>query len=86
MAKLCDFGWAVRTPDMRDTLCGTPLYSSPELIKNEHYDRKIDIWSIGVMTYEFIYGKGPFGIKSRDDLYNVVEKEVEFPGEVKTSK
>lgn len=30
------------------------------------------------MTYEFIYGKGPFGIKSRDDLYKVVEREVEF--------
>ena len=34
VAKLCDFGWAVRALEMRDTLCGTPLYSSPELIKS----------------------------------------------------
>lgn len=32
------------------------------------------------MTYEFIYGKGSFGMNSRDDLYKVVEREVEFSG------
>jgi len=34
VAKICDFGWAVHAPELRSTLCGTPLYSSPELIKN----------------------------------------------------
>lgn len=28
-AKLCDFGWAVFSPLMRGTQCGTPLYASP---------------------------------------------------------
>jgi serine/threonine protein kinase len=33
VAKLGDFGWAVKTNVFRETLCGTPLYSSPEIVK-----------------------------------------------------
>ncbi len=34
VAKICDFGWAVHSPHLlRETLCGTPLYSCPEIIK-----------------------------------------------------
>lgn len=29
IAKLCDFGWSINSSEMRETLCGTPLYSSP---------------------------------------------------------
>lgn len=64
ICKLCDFGWAVKTDGFRKTLCGTPLYSSPEMVKKEKYDIKIDIWCLGVMTYELIFGKSPFDIKS----------------------
>jgi aurora kinase len=34
VVKLTDFGWSVHNPDktMRETICGTPLYLSPELI------------------------------------------------------
>ncbi len=29
MVKICDFGWAVHSPLLRSTRCGTPLYVSP---------------------------------------------------------
>jgi serine/threonine protein kinase len=62
--KLCDFGWAVQSPLSRGTLCGTPIYASPELVlKQQNYDTKIDIWNIGIMTYEFLFGFTPFNIK-----------------------
>jgi aurora kinase len=34
VVKLTDFGWSVYNPDnsLRETICGTPLYLSPELI------------------------------------------------------
>jgi len=48
-------------------------------VKCEPYDRKIDIWSLGVMTFEFIYGCSPFDIQSSEDLHKVVENEIEFP-------
>jgi serine/threonine protein kinase len=33
LVKLCDFGWAIHSPLMRGTRCGTPLYTPPEMIK-----------------------------------------------------
>ncbi len=33
---------------MRDTRCGTPLYSSPEVVKKDSYDNKVDVWNIGI--------------------------------------
>lgn len=60
MAKICDFGWSINSPLLRETHCGTPLYSSPEMIERKQYDSKVDIWNIGVMTYEFLYGRVPF--------------------------
>ena len=72
-AKLCDFGWAVHAPMLRNTQCGTPLYSPPEIIKNEYYDSKVDLWCIGVLTYEMLYGTSPFEIRHINDLAKIVE-------------
>jgi aurora kinase len=33
VVKICDFGWAIHSPLLRDTRCGTPLYASPEMLK-----------------------------------------------------
>jgi serine/threonine protein kinase len=72
VAKICDFGWAVYSPLLRDTRCGTPVYASPEMIKKELYDSKIDIWNIGVLTYELLFGNIPFEIKQVDDINKIV--------------
>jgi serine/threonine protein kinase len=56
----------------RGTLCGTPIYASPELVKKMQYDTKIDIWNIGILTYELLYGRVPFEIRCEDDLQKVV--------------
>jgi aurora kinase len=60
--KICDFGWSIDTKLMRETFCGTPLYVSPELLKKKYYDNKVDIWGLGIMTYELLLGKVPFEI------------------------
>lgn len=49
--KICDFGWAVHGLEMRKTRCGTPLYLSPEIVRGEPHDDRVDIWAVGVMTY-----------------------------------
>ena len=53
--KLGDFGVAgviEHTKSKKDTQIGTPLYMSPEMLNDEKYDSKSDIWSLGVLLYE----------------------------------
>lgn len=63
--KISDFGWSVHAPNnRRNTLCGTLDYLPPEMIKSgskdNWYNEKVDLWSLGVLTYEFLVGEAPF--------------------------
>ena len=63
--KISDFGWSVHAPNnRRQTMCGTLDYLPPEMIKpnprDPVYDENIDIWSLGVLMYEFLVGEAPF--------------------------
>ena len=70
---MCDFGWAVnKKEELRSTFCGTPLYLSPEMLQGSRYDEKVDLWAIGVLTYELFYGNSPFDINEQQDLIKIV--------------
>lgn len=51
IAKIGDFGCAVYSCCMRKSKIGSPAYLSPEQLNHNFYSNKIDIWSIGIMTY-----------------------------------
>ena len=71
--KLCDFGWSVFEPStLRETVCGTPLYTCPELVKGQKYSDKIDMWTIGMLTFELFFGQIPFKIEDEEDLAKIV--------------
>ena len=60
---------------------GTPGYAAPEVIMENKYDFKADIWSIGVITYYLFSNKLPFDFPDKKDLIKyTLEKEVEFNG------
>ena len=63
--KISDFGWSVHAPNnRRQTMCGTLDYLPPEMIKSgqqdNFYSQAVDLWSLGVLTYEFLCGEAPF--------------------------
>lgn len=63
--KISDFGWSVHAPNnRRKTMCGTLDYLPPEMLKpgtsDNYYNEKVDLWSLGVLTYEFLVGEAPF--------------------------
>ena len=78
VVKISDFGWAVYNDvgaGMRKTVSGSPLYYPPEIVKGEQYDAKIDLWNVGMMTYECLLGKIPFRIYTEMDLDKIVRVE-----------
>lgn len=61
--KIGDFGFAKNlnsTSSMLKTLVGTPAYMAPQILKEERYTYKCDIWSLGVIVYEMVVGKIPW--------------------------
>ena len=54
------------------TQTGTPYYASPEVWKDQPYDNKSDIWSLGCVLYEMITLKTPFRAENMEGLYNKV--------------
>lgn len=59
--------------ELRSTYCGTPLYLSPEILKGNRYDEKVDIWAIGILAYELLLGNSPFEIYEQNDLHKIVK-------------
>lgn len=59
--KITDFGFACTFNEEGLTLkLGSPIFMAPELFKKEVYNDRVDIWSIGIITYMMIFGEPPF--------------------------
>lgn len=73
--KIADFGWSVHAPSSRrTTLCGTLDYLPPEMVCGKTHNEKVDLWSLGVLCYEFLTGRPPFESNSYDETYRRISK------------
>lgn len=79
--KIADFGWAVHAPSSRrKTLCGTLDYLPPEMIESKPHDSNVDLWSLGVLCYEFLVGNPPFEAEGHHETYRRIAKvDLKFP-------
>ena len=61
-------------------MLGTPLYMAPELIRHQKYSEKVDVWGLGIITYQLLSGKTPFDGKNIKKInQNIIYKEIKFP-------
>ncbi|KAJ0431948.1 putative protein kinase Aur family [Helianthus annuus] len=78
--KIADFGWSVHTFNRRQTMCGTLDYLPPEMVESAEHDASVDIWSLGILCYEFLYGIPPFEAKEHSDTYRrILLVDLKFP-------
>ncbi|EGC32336.1 hypothetical protein DICPUDRAFT_38535, partial [Dictyostelium purpureum] len=88
--KISDFGLAkiISDKDKATTLCGTPLYVAPEIIKNcfnnnpnnvplSGYGKEVDVWSLGCILYVLLSGRPPFDF-DKVSSHKVLEEPVTF--------
>ncbi|XP_068156859.1 serine/threonine-protein kinase ULK3 isoform X1 [Drosophila tropicalis] len=68
--KVADFGFAqhLKLGEINQQLKGSPLYMAPEIVRKHQYDAKADLWSIGVILYECLFGKAPYSSRTIDEL------------------
>ncbi|CAD8123277.1 unnamed protein product [Paramecium sonneborni] len=85
IAKIGDFGFSIYLDDLNTTSdhtkLGTPLYTAPE-ISTGKYSSKADIWSLGVILYQMLYGYVPFDISVPKDLEKSKKLPIKYPNTI----
>ena len=84
--KIIDFGFAryLEQNELAGSLVGTPMYMEPSILKtfmtsksrvvDGFYDKKVDVWSLGILTYELLIGIVPFIARNIKGLFHSVEQ------------
>ena len=74
VCKISDFGLAktldVPADIVMNSLVGTPLYMSPQILKKGKYTSRSDLWSIGLIFYELLHGSLPWTSLTEEMLLN----------------
>jgi serine/threonine-protein kinase ULK/ATG1 len=91
MLKIADFGFAriLPTTSLAETLCGSPLYMAPEILRYEKYDAKADLWSVGTVLFEMVCARPPFRANNHVELLRKIEDrkdQIRFTEGVVTSR
>jgi serine/threonine protein kinase len=60
--KIVDYGFCKKLPNnsTSNTMCGTPEYIPPEMVRSKPHTRAVDLWSFGVFLYELTTRATPF--------------------------
>lgn len=68
-----------------NTLCGTPEYMAPEMLKEIGHGPGVDIWALGCMMYEFLHGSPPFGGGMQEIFVATLSCNPEVNGDISES-
>merc|ERR1712232_1541986 len=83
--KLADFGLSKIVSEgvqkqLMQTACGTPGYVAPEVLTADGYDKEVDLWSLGVITYILLCGFPPFYNEHLPVLFEAIMKaDYDYP-------
>lgn len=74
--KIADFGLSkiIGSEVTTNTVCGTPGYCAPEVIRGKNYNASVDLWSVGVIAYILLCGYEPFVDDDERKMYKKILK------------
>jgi len=85
-AKITDFGLSkegIEDNISAKTVCGTPEYLAPEILRKQGHGKAVDWYSFGALIYEMLTGLPPFYTRDREKLFERIKKgELSFPSYV----
>lgn len=70
---------------MLELSCGTPGYMAPEIYYEEPYGRNCDVWSIGILFYELLFGTIPGQEEDEEVRYESIKRGLKFPSSPRIS-
>lgn len=76
--KLADFGLAkegIADNKVTTSFCGSPAYLSPEMVNRRGAGKSADIYGIGAVLYEMVYGSPPFYANDLNTMYEKISKQ-----------
>lgn len=80
--KIIDFGLCFfinNNNSLTYDFCGTPLFTSPDILFGNGYDFSTDLWSLGVTLYYIMVKKYPItGANKKELFYNIKYKLIDF--------
>lgn len=78
--KICDFGLAARCAgeERLSSSFGSTAYMAPEQF-HKNYDARVDLYAVGVILYEMLFGRRPFGGDAASILYAHQHVDVALP-------
>ncbi|CAF1608588.1 unnamed protein product [Rotaria sp. Silwood1] len=86
--KVADFGVAQHIGKRGSrSIRGTLLYMAPEILSSHPYDNRVDLWSMGIILYECLFGRPPFIFSCVDELIEEIKSNVpiEIPNDARIS-
>ena len=96
--KIADLGYSKLVENLKKDFLmsrvGTMLYMSPQILEAQSYTNKTDVWSLGIMFYQMLFGRNPWNIHNNkansnavNSLLNTIrETGLQFPKDIKVSE
>ncbi|XP_020288613.1 serine/threonine-protein kinase PLK1-like isoform X2 [Pseudomyrmex gracilis] len=77
IVKIGDFGLAtIADKNRRMTVCGTPNYIAPEILKQQEYGFEADVWALGCTLHALLMGRPPFESNMLNETYDRIRKHM----------
>ncbi|KAM3131101.1 hypothetical protein pb186bvf_016799 [Paramecium bursaria] len=75
--KICDFGFSKAAQQTNTENKGSPYYISPEQLRKQPHDQKVDIWALGCVMFEMLTGHTLFRGNTYTEIFeSILNKDV----------